>query len=55
MNTKNKKSSLFIEKHVKLEKNKGPDASFAINYEEFSMMINSLKRIEELDILKEYI
>jgi N,N'-diacetyllegionaminate synthase len=49
------KKNIYIEKHVKLEENIGPDASFAINYKEFSTLINNLKRIEKLNILKEYI
>ena len=41
---------VFIEKHVRLEGNKGPDASFAISYDELSDLVKHLKRIDSLNL-----
>lgn len=48
MNTKNKKSSLFIEKHVKLKTSKSLDASTSIDTEQLSLMNLSLREIEKI-------
>lgn len=40
---------IFIEKHTRLETSKGPDASFAITYNELSDLVKHLKRIENLN------
>jgi len=45
-----KNKDIFIEKHVRLEQNKGPDASFAIQYEELAELVNNLKRIEKITL-----
>jgi N,N'-diacetyllegionaminate synthase len=41
-------NDIFIEKHTKFENSKGPDASFAITYEEIGEMVNHFKRIEKI-------
>lgn len=44
------KEDIFIEKHVRLEDSKGPDASFAISYDELSDLVKHLKRIDSLNL-----
>lgn len=43
-----KKETVFIEKHTKFENSLGPDAIFAITYDELKELKTHLKRIEEL-------
>ena len=43
---------IFIEKHTRFENSKGPDASFAITYDELSNLTRHLKRIENLEFGK---
>lgn len=40
------KKDIFIEKHTRLENSQGPDASFAISYNELSELVKHLKRIK---------
>ena len=49
---KRKKNSkqIFIEKHVKLNNSKGPDASTSIDIDEFGKMISAIRTIEKLKI-----
>ncbi|MGB6786339.1 MAG: N-acetylneuraminate synthase family protein [Nitrosotalea sp.] len=44
---------LFVEKHVKLDISKGPDAPFSISFDELSLLVKHAKRIESLIISKE--
>ena len=44
--------NIFIEKHTRFEDSKGPDASFAITYDELKELSHHLKRIESLDLTK---
>ncbi len=46
------KNDIFIEKHTRFEDSKGPDATFAITYDELRELVSHLKRIEKLPILK---
>jgi N,N'-diacetyllegionaminate synthase len=41
---------VFIEKHVKLPQNKGPDSDFAITYDELKNVITHAKRISKLNL-----
>ena len=45
-------SDIFIEKHTRFENSKGPDASFAITYDELNDLTRHLKRIENLEFEK---
>jgi len=45
------KNNIFIEKHVKLESSKGPDAEFSISFSEMSELVSHLRRIEKLNII----
>ena len=49
---KRKKNSkqIYIEKHVKLNNSKGPDASTSIDIDEFGKMISAIRTIEKLKI-----
>ena len=48
---KNSKSDeLFIEKHVKMDDDKGPDSEFSITYDELSQMISHISRINVLNL-----
>jgi N,N'-diacetyllegionaminate synthase len=46
------KNDIFIEKHTRFENSHGPDATFAITYDELRELVSHLKRIEKLSILK---
>lgn len=46
------KNDIFIEKHTRFEDSQGPDATFAITYNELRELVSHLKRIEKLPILK---
>ena len=46
------KKSIYIEKHVKMDNDQGPDASFSITYDELGNMVKHLSRIEKLDLIK---
>jgi len=46
------KNDIFIEKHTRFEDSKGPDATFAITYDELRELVSHLKRIEKLTMLK---
>ena len=41
-------NDIYIEKHVKLDNNKGPDSSFAISYNKLADMVYHVQRIEKL-------
>jgi sialic acid synthase SpsE len=45
-------NDIFIEKHTRFEDSKGPDASFAITYDELKELNHHIKRIESLDLAK---
>ena len=45
-------NNIFIEKHTRFKDSKGPDASFAITYDEVNDLIKHLKRIEKLEFDK---
>lgn len=45
-------NDVFIEKHIRFEDSKGPDASFAITYDELKELNHHIKRIESLDLQK---
>ena len=45
---KRSKNDIFIEKHTRFEDSKGPDAVFAITYEELKQLVFHLKRIEKI-------
>lgn len=44
---------LFVEKHVKLDTSKGPDAPFSISFDELSDLVRHAKRIERIAVSKE--
>ncbi len=46
-----KKNDIFIEKHVKLDSSKGPDAEFSISFNKLSELIDHLRRIQKLNII----
>ena len=41
--------NILIEKHVKLEKSKGPDADSSINTKELKELITSIRKIEKME------
>jgi len=45
-------NDIFIEKHTRFEDSKGPDASFAITYDELKELSHHIRRIESLDLSK---
>ena len=45
-------NDIFIEKHTRFDDSKGPDASFAITYDELNNLTKHLKRIENLEFGK---
>ena len=45
-----KSKKIYIEKHVKMNNSKGPDASTSINIEKFSEMVKLIKIIEKMKI-----
>lgn len=49
---KTSSNEIFIEKHTRFEDSKGPDAAFAITYDELKELSYHLKRIESLDLSK---
>jgi len=42
--------NIFIEKHVKLNDSKGPDASSSINTEELTNLVSAVRKIEKIKI-----
>ncbi len=42
--------NILIEKHVKLENSRGPDASSSIDTRELSAMVKAIRQIEKLKI-----
>jgi len=42
--------NIFIEKHVKLNNSKGPDASSSINTEELTNLVSAVRKIEKIKI-----
>ena len=48
MKKNNIKNDIFIEKHTRFEDSQGPDATFAITYDELKELVTHLKRIEKL-------
>jgi len=42
--------NIFIEKHVKLNNSKGPDASSSINTEELTNLVSAVRKIEKMKI-----
>ena len=42
--------NIFIEKHVKLNDSKGPDASSSINTEEMTNLVSAVRKIEKIKI-----
>ena len=44
------KQDIFIEKHVKMNDSKGPDAPFSITYDELANLVNHVNRIDALNI-----
>ena len=47
---KKTKNEIFIEKHVKLNNSKGPDASSSITTEELSQLVSAIRKIEKIKI-----
>ena len=43
---------IFIEKHTRFKESKGPDASFAITYDEVNDLTKHLERIEKIEFSK---
>ena len=42
--------NIFVEKHVKLNNSKGPDASSSINTEELTNLVSAVRKIEKIKI-----
>ena len=42
--------NIFIEKHVKLNNSKGPDASSSINTKELTNLVSAVRKIEKIKI-----
>ena len=43
-----KSKNIIIEKHIKLNNSRGPDASSSIDTEELSELVNGIHQIEKL-------
>ena len=46
----NFKKEIVIEKHVKLNNSKGPDASSSITTEELSELVKAIRKIEKMKV-----
>jgi sialic acid synthase SpsE len=45
-----KSSEIFIEKHVKMDDDVGPDSTFSITYDKLTQMIQHISRIDILNL-----